>query len=104
VVSKDGSTSGSTDSVFVLANRIRNMSAALTSVAIIPNPFTSNSSIQLSLPKASQVTITLFDVTGRKVGTLAEGTFNGKMALEVDSDKLSLKPGMYFTVISVDGA
>jgi hypothetical protein len=39
-----------------------------------PNPFNAQTTIQYSLPKQSDVTIDIFDILGRKIETIAEGT------------------------------
>lgn len=39
-----------------------------------PNPFTSTTSMSFALPKAGQVDLSVFDVSGRRVATIANGT------------------------------
>ncbi len=38
-----------------------------------PNPFNTQTAIQYSLPKESLISINIFDILGRKIGTLTEG-------------------------------
>jgi hypothetical protein len=41
-----------------------------------PNPFNPSTVIRFTLPVAAQVTLTVFDATGREVSTVAAGTFS----------------------------
>lgn len=41
-----------------------------------PNPFNPSTSIQVTLPKATKVSLTVYDYMGRKVQTIFEGTLN----------------------------
>ena len=43
------------------------------SVSAYPNPFNSSTSIGYDLPKASDITLAIFDILGRKVATLVDG-------------------------------
>lgn len=55
-----------------------------------PNPFNPESSISFSLPASQYVKITLYDVMGRELMTLAEGTYAaGQHAITVKSENLS---------------
>jgi hypothetical protein len=65
-----------------------------------PNPFTGSTSLELALPSPSDVTLTIFDVTGRAVVTLADGrlpagdhrfVWNGR-----DGGDRRVAPGAYF--------
>jgi hypothetical protein len=60
-----------------------------------PNPFNGQTTIQFSLPKASQVNITLFDMSGRSVKTLVNGAKEaGTHAINVTTG--SLPKGVYY--------
>ncbi|MCB2198942.1 T9SS type A sorting domain-containing protein [bacterium] len=55
-----------------------------------PNPFNATTSVTLSLSKAGQVHVELFDITGRLAGTLVEGMLpRGNRRLTVDAAGLS---------------
>jgi len=73
-----------------------------------PNPVTDNLNYTFELEKQSNVTITLFDIKGRKMGVLlnnkfnkgyASGSINIKNALSN-----SLKEGMYIINITIDNS
>lgn len=67
-----------------------------------PNPFNPVTNIQFSIPKAGNIRLVVFDVTGREVAELVNqqlsaGTFN------YDFDASQLSSGMYFYKLSGDG-
>ena len=67
-----------------------------------PNPFTSTTSFAVSLPRESTIELTIHDVAGRVVATLARGRF----AAGVRSfawDGAGARGGVYFARLSVDG-
>jgi len=60
-----------------------------------PNPFNPLTTIGYSLPAASRVTITLYDVVGREVATLAEGIqLPGRRSVVLDGSDLA--SGVYY--------
>jgi hypothetical protein len=60
-----------------------------------PNPFNSSTIIQYTLPKASEVKITLYDILGRKIATLQNGRqVAGNHSLIWNADAAS--SGIYF--------
>lgn len=60
-----------------------------------PNPFNAVTNIQFTLPEASDVMLAVFDITGRLVTTLANGSFAaGYHSLTFDANALS--SGVYF--------
>ena len=65
-----------------------------------PNPFNPKTTIRVGLPEISTVTITIYDLTGREVRTLINGTENlGYKNIEWDSKDNNGNPvssGMYF--------
>lgn len=59
-----------------------------------PNPFNNSTIIRYALPKAGHVRLTVYDVLGRKVGTLVDGYMSaGEHELSFNADRLS--SGLY---------
>jgi hypothetical protein len=59
-----------------------------------PNPFSGLTTISFNLPCAEEVLLELYDSTGRRIRTLANGGFEqGSHRLEMDS--AGLTPGLY---------
>ncbi|MBK9097325.1 MAG: DUF2341 domain-containing protein [bacterium] len=60
-----------------------------------PNPFNPSTVIEFSLPKASQIKVDLYNITGEKVATITEGMYeSGSHKIEF-SDKGGLPSGTY---------
>jgi hypothetical protein len=67
-----------------------------------PNPFEDAATMNLSLPAAADVRVSLVDVLGREVAVLAEGRHEaGAHAVEIDGRPLA--PGVYVTRVWVGG-
>jgi photosystem II stability/assembly factor-like uncharacterized protein len=63
-----------------------------------PNPFNPTTVIRYSLPKAEQVTIALYDITGRVIKIFNEGVkHSGDHSIQINSDELA--SGVYFYTI-----
>ena len=60
-----------------------------------PNPFKSSSAIRFSVPAASQVTITINDVTGKTIKKIEGNYERGWHHLEIDQ-KMLAGPGIYY--------
>lgn len=59
-----------------------------------PNPFNPSTKISFALPEASDVTLTVFSVTGREIATLASGQ-HAAGTYEVSFDASNLASGLY---------
>jgi hypothetical protein len=67
-----------------------------------PNPFAGRTTISFALPTESPVNLSVYDVTGRQVITLVDGTQSaGLHSVELDSRILT--PGVYFYRLVADG-
>ena len=61
-----------------------------------PNPFNASTTIKYTLPEPSEVTITIYDITGRKVDTIDIGVQSaGDHSVSWNADKFS--SGVYFS-------
>jgi hypothetical protein len=61
-----------------------------SSLSVAPNPFTSATAITYSLPRAVNISVKLYDVTGQLVTTLAKGyTLAGSHTALLDANKLA---------------
>lgn len=68
-----------------------------------PNPFNPATYIRFELPDATPVTITVFDITGRKVAVISDGFFAaGAHTLRFDAKNLS--SGVYVYQLRTPGA
>ena len=66
-----------------------------------PNPFNPSTTIQFALPKLSTVTLTLFDILGRKVTTLVDEEMQPGEYKVVFEEK-DLPSGVYFYRIQAE--
>ena len=71
----------------------------------VPNPFRAGTSIRFELPRAGNATLSIYDVSGRRVRTLASGRFEaGAHAVSWDGNDAAGKPqnGVYFFRLVTD--
>jgi len=72
-------------------------------LTVAPNPGSINSQISFNLAKAGNVNITVFDMTGRVINTITDGTLAaGSHSFSVCAD-CNPAPGIYFVKVAVDG-
>ena len=67
-----------------------------------PNPFNPSTTINFSIPKSGFVTLKVFDVNGREVKSLVNGSMNAG-SYEVTGNFSELNSGVYFYKLSVSG-
>lgn len=72
-----------------------------------PNPFRSSTQLGFSIPEAARVRLTVFDVAGRAVRTLADGAMSAgrhEVAWDgTDDDHRVLSNGVYFYALELPG-
>jgi hypothetical protein len=67
-----------------------------------PNPFNPSTTINFALPKASAVTLKVYDMLGREVATLVNGELQAGFH-KVLFDAKDLPSGLYFYRIQAEG-
>ncbi len=76
--------------------------AGLTIGAAYPNPVAGRATLDLTLDRTMDVSARLYDVTGREVATLVEGSLSaGRTPVSVDASGLSA--GVYVLRVAADG-
>jgi hypothetical protein len=60
-----------------------------------PNPFNPATTISYSLPKRAVINLNIYDVTGRRIATLADG-LHSPGTYQVTFDGSNLSSGIYF--------
>ncbi|HEY6162771.1 MAG TPA: T9SS type A sorting domain-containing protein [Bacteroidia bacterium] len=79
------------------SNGVENISGNV-SLGIFPNPMNNNATIDLQLTQSSNVEVNVFDVVGRNMITLPQGTLSAGMHL-IDLDASKLPSGVYFVKV-----
>jgi len=74
---------------------------ARTEVAAVPNPFGSRTNISYALPKAGNVSLVIYDATGRPVSTVVSG-YHGAGRHNATWDATGFAAGIYFYTLSTD--
>lgn len=92
----------------VIASTLRAGESAGHARLVQPNPFTSATTFELSMPKSGHATIVVYDMLGRHVRTLLDADVAaGNQPVPWDGNDESgaaVLPGVYLCVLSVDGA
>ncbi|HEY3296605.1 MAG TPA: T9SS type A sorting domain-containing protein [bacterium] len=69
---------------------------------VYPNPFNATVTIPFALPQASKVSVTLYDVTGRLVAVMTNGTYGaGVHSVQFSSEGVA--SGVYLVKLSANG-
>ncbi len=76
--------------------------AATASVSNYPNPFNPATTLKFSVPRAGNVSLKVYDVAGRVVADLHQGTLAAGQ-FTVDFDGANLSSGTYFARLQGDG-
>jgi photosystem II stability/assembly factor-like uncharacterized protein len=72
-------------------------------LSIYPNPFNSSTTISFILPKEEHIDLSLYDITGRKLTTIAEGTYPaGSHSLSLNMKDYA--SGIYYLRLDTEGA
>jgi hypothetical protein len=68
-----------------------------------PNPFNPSTTIRFSLPKSGNISLRVYDITGREVKTLLNNEQLNRGTINLTFDGSNLASGVYFYSLSVDG-
>ncbi|HYG14120.1 MAG TPA: M43 family zinc metalloprotease, partial [Bacteroidia bacterium] len=69
---------------------------------VYPNPTAGAATVNVNLINESQVKITVMDMLGRTVATVADGTYQGTQVFAFDTDNYTAT-GLYFVKMDIDG-
>jgi len=81
---------------------LEDLSANSFGATVSPNPFTNETAIQFAIDSNTNTTVTVYDLLGRKVNTLLDGSVSGQQRLSWDGTNDSgsrLNSGLYFVNI-----
>lgn len=67
-----------------------------------PNPFKANTTIGFELPQPSDVTITIYDLTGKTLKTISQNFGKGYNSIEINKHELGATGVLYYTMESGD--
>lgn len=105
VTNEAGCSSTHLDSIFVDLIGIEELPKGIRSVSVYPNPFTENLRIELDLENASDVSISLLDITGSEIGfNYQQKDALGKVQVDINAQQLGLSSGMYLARIVLNGS
>jgi len=83
------------------------ITSVTTSVKCFPNPTRNSTLIRFTLPKKAEISINIYDATGRKVSTLVKGEFEGGihnvMWNRKNNQDVSVPQGVYFIRLKSEG-
>jgi PKD repeat protein len=104
-VTNSNGCSASTDSLFkVTGTGLKDINADAFNLDIFPNPFNDKTELRYTLGEQSNVSITLMDMTGRKLGNICNTSQPaGSYMYEIDAAANNLKSGVYFVNLLVNG-
>lgn len=70
--------------------------------AVMPNPFSSSTTINYTLVQSENVKVAIYDIVGREVAIIQDGNQSvGRQSLTISKDELGLTSGMYFVKTTV---
>jgi FG-GAP-like repeat/Secretion system C-terminal sorting domain len=98
----DWATGGDFDIAGEYLDQTAELPTQYTMNAAYPNPFNASTTINVSLPEAADLMVTVYNVTGQQVAELANGQFDaGSHNLTFDASGMA--SGLYFVRANVPG-
>lgn len=82
---------------------IYNADESLSDIRVVPNPFSTSAQLKFTLNTSDEVTLTVFDPSGRQFYKTKQHFPKGKNQLNIKTDELP-QSGILFYVIESDGA
>ena len=82
---------------------IEGTSAGLDMIRNAPNPFNATTNISFNLAQSSPVTISIYNIAGQLVSTIADNQSFDAGIHSVEWDAQSFSPGVYFCRLNADG-
>ncbi|MBL7901910.1 MAG: T9SS type A sorting domain-containing protein [Bacteroidia bacterium] len=79
---------------------ITELNAALSNVQLVPNPASENSTIQFHATRSGEVSIVLFDLSGKLVNTIVSNTSVNSGTNEFTINTTELENGIYFVQVN----
>jgi hypothetical protein len=67
-----------------------------------PNPFNPSTSIAYSLKKSSNITLSVYDITGKLVDVVIDNEYKPAGTYEVTYNAIKLSSGIYFLQMEAD--
>lgn len=61
-----------------------------------PNPFTSSTSIGFTLPEAGKATLTIYDITGKVLKTIANDYPKGRSEVMISQESINAQGVMFY--------
>lgn len=87
-----------------LSTGIRETGSASEDLSVYPNPMQSAAEITYSLEKTADVKIEMFDMLGKSIANLYEGTSTaGSHSFNISNDAFQNISGIYFITLTIDG-
>ena len=74
-----------------------------TQLLIFPNPFTTRTTANYRLFEAAEVSLSVYDLAGKKVELLIDHQIQKEGTYKVSFDSCNLKQGIYLCVLEIDG-
>jgi len=103
ITNGNGCSDNQADSVMVGPNALFKPAGNMN-VLVYPNPFLDMLVLDFNLTQSSEVSIRLFDATGKQLITRPAANYEaGSVQVQVNTNELKLVPGIYFIELNVDG-
>lgn len=97
-----GSPSGNRVTWRPYLDELRSVAGAVMESSVVPNPAHSGATLRFTLRETRVVTVSIHDITGRRLRELSPGTTRGTGVTELPVDLAGIDAGVYLIVIGTD--